>query len=142
MAGCFDSFRIIYKNFVFRLILSVFILRKWNISVILTDTRVVKRQSLTVIALPIVEKGVITFSGKFQFSEGWFQDDLIRAKRRFFINFLKLNLILTPDRIFPLLLAIKICAGKFGWGEANITLNDVKIGLTIMCNLNVQWNQA
>ena len=39
-------------------------------AVILSDTRVVKKQSLKVIELSIVEKRGITFSGKFQFLEG------------------------------------------------------------------------
>ena len=60
----------------------------------------------------------------------------------FFINFLELKLIHIPERIFLLLLAIKICAGKFGWGEANITLTYIKIVLTIMCNLNAQWKPS
>ena len=94
---------------------------------------------MTVIALSIVDKGVITFSGNSSFRKVGFRMTLSGPSDVFFINFLKLNLILISYSIFILLLAIKIYAGKFGWGEANITLICIKIGLTIMCDLKAQW---
>ena len=124
----FYSFGKIFKNFVFRLILSVFILRKWNIAILLTDTEIVKRQSLKVFCIiSCRETGNNIFREIPVFGRStsrWPRQGLVTLFFFwiFFINFLKLNLILTSDSIFLLLLAIKIYVGKFVWGGGKYCL--------------------